>query len=189
MAVSEESRHALHRRLDEVLGPDHAVALMEYLPPVGWADIATKHDLSALEERIDLRFQKVDLRFDAVDKRFDVVDERFNRIEQGFDDAERRWDERFSEADRRWDERFSEADRRWDERFSGAERRWDERFSGAEARGGERLENLRLSLSSDLHQELATISQSMASQFRAVVFTVVMAMIGIAGVVVGAMKA
>ena len=27
------------------------------LPLVGWADVATKHDLGALEERINLRFE------------------------------------------------------------------------------------------------------------------------------------
>jgi len=30
---------------------------MELLPPVGWADVATKHDLAALEERMNLRFE------------------------------------------------------------------------------------------------------------------------------------
>ena len=32
---------------------------MAYLPPVGWADVATKHDLAALEQRIDLRFESM----------------------------------------------------------------------------------------------------------------------------------
>ena len=31
---------------------------MELLPPVGWADVATKRNLDQLEERIDLSFQK-----------------------------------------------------------------------------------------------------------------------------------
>jgi hypothetical protein len=30
--------------------------MMAYLPPVTWADVATKHDLRALEDRMDLRF-------------------------------------------------------------------------------------------------------------------------------------
>lgn len=45
MALDEATRHALHLRLDEVLGPDHAAALMTAYPPIPWADIATKHDL------------------------------------------------------------------------------------------------------------------------------------------------
>ncbi len=30
---------------------------MEMMPPVGWADVATKRDLDALAERMDLRFE------------------------------------------------------------------------------------------------------------------------------------
>ena len=60
MVVDERSRHALYRRLEEVLGPEAATTLIEHLPPVGWADVATRHDLTALEHRIDLRFDRVD---------------------------------------------------------------------------------------------------------------------------------
>ena len=45
MAISEESRHRLYSRLEEVLGPEDASTMMEHLPPVGWADVATKRDL------------------------------------------------------------------------------------------------------------------------------------------------
>ena len=48
MAINEESRHELYRRLEEVLGHEQAATLMEHLPPVGWADVATKRDLDAL---------------------------------------------------------------------------------------------------------------------------------------------
>ena len=51
MVVDERSRHELYRRLEEVLGPEAATTLIEHLPPVGWADVATKHDLAGLEER------------------------------------------------------------------------------------------------------------------------------------------
>ena len=56
MSIDERKRHALYERLDEVLDDEHADTLMELLPPVGWADVATKRDLDlkidALESRI-----------------------------------------------------------------------------------------------------------------------------------------
>ena len=55
MAIDERSRHDLYLRLEGLLGPKAATTLMEHLPPVGWADVATKHDLDALAERMDLR--------------------------------------------------------------------------------------------------------------------------------------
>lgn len=45
MATDERSRHELYARLEQVLGSEEAATLMEHLPPVGWADVATKHDL------------------------------------------------------------------------------------------------------------------------------------------------
>lgn len=62
MVVDERSRHELYRRLEEVLGPDAATTLIEHLPAVGWADVATRHDLAGLEQRIDLRFERVEER-------------------------------------------------------------------------------------------------------------------------------
>lgn len=45
MTISDQSRYDLHQRLAEVLGASEAATLMEHLPPVGWADVATKRDL------------------------------------------------------------------------------------------------------------------------------------------------
>jgi hypothetical protein len=55
MALDERARHELFLGLEQVLGPASAETLMETMPPVGWADVATKHDLAALEQRFDLR--------------------------------------------------------------------------------------------------------------------------------------
>jgi hypothetical protein len=52
MAVDERARHQLFQRLEQVLGPDEATTLMETLPPVGYADLATKEDLIALKHEI-----------------------------------------------------------------------------------------------------------------------------------------
>ncbi len=57
MAIDERTRHQLFLRLEEVLGDEDANTLMEHLPPVGWADVATKSDLTDLERRVDLRFE------------------------------------------------------------------------------------------------------------------------------------
>ncbi len=48
MSLTEEGRHQLHSSLIRAIGADAANTLMEMLPPVGWADVATKHDLDQL---------------------------------------------------------------------------------------------------------------------------------------------
>jgi hypothetical protein len=48
MAISEESRHRLYGRLETVLGPEEAATMMAHLPPVGWADVATRRDVDML---------------------------------------------------------------------------------------------------------------------------------------------
>jgi hypothetical protein len=77
MVVDERTRHGLYTRLEEVLGSEHVVTLMEHLPPVGWADVATKHDLTVLKgdlaalelrlgQRIDGLEEHIDLKTEAV---------------------------------------------------------------------------------------------------------------------------
>jgi len=56
MAVTEESRYRLFKQLEDTLGAEHANTLMGHLPPVGWADVATKADLEQLELRMNMRF-------------------------------------------------------------------------------------------------------------------------------------
>ena len=85
MVVDERSRHELYRRLEEVLGPDAATTLIEHLPPVGWAEVATKNDLAGLDQRMDLRFarleERLEGRFDSIDERFNAVNERFTAMD------------------------------------------------------------------------------------------------------------
>jgi hypothetical protein len=57
MPVDERSRHALYIKLEGILGREEATTLMEHLPPVGWADVATKRDLDELEQRVLLRLE------------------------------------------------------------------------------------------------------------------------------------
>lgn len=65
MAVDESSRHDLYKRLEQVLGHEHATVLMEHLPPVGWADVATKHDLEQLEVATKHDLERLETRLEA----------------------------------------------------------------------------------------------------------------------------
>ncbi len=73
MAITEKSRHELYRRLEEILGPDEATTLMEHLPPVGWADVATKDDIRTLGGRIDQLDGRIDQLEVSVNARLDVL--------------------------------------------------------------------------------------------------------------------
>ncbi|HUC36002.1 MAG TPA: hypothetical protein VMR97_02640 [Acidimicrobiales bacterium] len=106
MAVSEESRHRLYSKLELVLGSEEATVLMEHLPPVGWADVATKRDLDALEARIGGRFEAVDARFEAVDVRFEAVDVRFDALESRMDARFDAMDSRFEALEGRLTAKF-----------------------------------------------------------------------------------
>jgi hypothetical protein len=100
MAIDERDRHRLHQRLDDVLGASEAATLMAHLPPVGWAEVATKHDVTALSREMDSRFEAVDYRFDALEAR---MDSRFEAVDHRFDALEARMDSRFEAVDHRFD--------------------------------------------------------------------------------------
>jgi hypothetical protein len=58
--TSERSRHQLYQEVKEVLSVESADELMSYLPPVGWADVATKADLGMIRNEMDA--QRAELR-------------------------------------------------------------------------------------------------------------------------------
>ena len=77
MATSEEARHRLHLRLEEVLGREEANTLMEHLPPVGWADVTTKRDLDRLSAttRSDIEKLGAELRGEIANLRAELKDD------------------------------------------------------------------------------------------------------------------
>jgi hypothetical protein len=81
MAIDEHTRHGIHTWLVEAMGTERGDGLMSMLPPTGWADVATKHDLAELEARLELRFDKIDQRFEMMDQRFEMIDQRFEMSE------------------------------------------------------------------------------------------------------------
>lgn len=59
MATSERARHELYARLEEVLGAVYTDTLMAHLPPSGWGDVATKHDLRELRAEMEQLEQRL----------------------------------------------------------------------------------------------------------------------------------
>lgn len=94
--IDERARHELYRAVEDLLGTDHADTLMSLLPPVGWADVATKDDLRQLEGRLDARFAQLESSLDA---RFSDVDARFTQFESQLDARFSRVDARFADVD------------------------------------------------------------------------------------------
>jgi hypothetical protein len=60
MAVEERSRRQLQEALMDTIGPEHTDTLLSYLPPTGWADVATTRDLDAM--RAEMRGEIGELR-------------------------------------------------------------------------------------------------------------------------------
>lgn len=48
MTVTDRQRNELYQAFERTIGEGPADTLMSLLPPVGWADVATKHDLDSL---------------------------------------------------------------------------------------------------------------------------------------------
>jgi hypothetical protein len=74
MAVDEAARHQLYATLEATLGPESTSTLMSLLPPVGWADVATKQDLASLENalRADMADLRTELRTGLADLRTEL---------------------------------------------------------------------------------------------------------------------
>lgn len=74
MAVDEAARHQLYTSLESTLGPEPTSTLMSLLPPVGWADVATRQDLVAFRDglRAEIADLRTELRTEIADLRTDL---------------------------------------------------------------------------------------------------------------------
>ncbi|CAB4368228.1 MAG: hypothetical protein F2916_05495 [Actinobacteria bacterium] len=52
MSITEASKFQLRTAMGQILSEEAADTLMELLPPVGWADVATKTDIQHLRDEM-----------------------------------------------------------------------------------------------------------------------------------------
>jgi hypothetical protein len=60
--VSDTQRRALHAQLAEKIGVEVADSLMDFLPPAGWSDVATRTDIDHLAQTLRLEMQAMESR-------------------------------------------------------------------------------------------------------------------------------
>ena len=133
MEIDETARFELHGRLREVLGEVRGDDLMGLLPPVGWADVATKDDVALVRERVaGVAADVVDVRRQvaALERRVDEMDARLaGRIDQ--------LDARLAGRIDQLDSRIDQLDSRIDQLDSGIDqldRSFDDRIGRLEDR-------------------------------------------------------
>ena len=70
--VSDAQRRALHAQLAKKIGVDVADSLMDFLPPAGWSEVATRSDLDLL--RLEMQAMESRLETKIAELRGDVSD-------------------------------------------------------------------------------------------------------------------
>ncbi len=98
---SLRERNILYARLEEVLGAESAGILMNQFPTD--SDIATKFNLDALGDRVDLQIDRLDTRMDGFNGRMDRFEQRMDQ----FDGRMERFEIRMDRLDARM-ERFED---------------------------------------------------------------------------------
>ena len=63
--VSDAQRRQLHAGLVEKIGADVADSLMDFLPPAGWSEVATRTDLDHLGQTLRLEMQAMEARLET----------------------------------------------------------------------------------------------------------------------------
>jgi len=79
MSITEASRFQLRTAIGQILSEEAADTLMELLPPVGWADVATKTDLQHLRDELKADIQALQLSIETtLEKRLHEQTKWFN---------------------------------------------------------------------------------------------------------------
>jgi len=88
MTVTDDQRFRLHESLNRTLGEEVAATLMQYLPPTGWSELATRTDVEravtfsekALRLDLDATAHRLDAKIDSV---FHDLDTKIAAVHHG----------------------------------------------------------------------------------------------------------
>lgn len=72
MSVSDTRRMEMYETLIDRLGGEPAATLMEFLPPGGWENVATKDDLRLLKEDLRLVDERLTGKIDGLDSKIET---------------------------------------------------------------------------------------------------------------------
>ena len=104
MPGTEYDRHQLFTWCEEHMGRERAATLMSLLPPVGWADVATKRDVDQLQATTK---RDLDQLHAATKRDLDDLERRLTtgieNTQRNLDDLEARLTARIDSVDRRMD--------------------------------------------------------------------------------------
>ncbi len=79
MSITEASRFQLRTAIGQILSEEAADTLMELLPLIGWADVATKTDLQHLRDELKADIQALQLSIETtLEKRLHEQTKWFN---------------------------------------------------------------------------------------------------------------
>ncbi len=84
MSISEAERHEIYELIRAATSDRVANNVMSLLPPVGWADVATKTDLESLRTEMHAEFGSVGSEFGSVRSEFGSVRSEFDSVRTEF---------------------------------------------------------------------------------------------------------